>query len=321
MRNNFILICSDEIEGTTDEVCKWLNYLNKKFIRVSKNDIIDIISIEISNKHEEIFFKINDDKYKLSDISSYWYRRSYLNFKKNNSVEFNFKNSDIEKNIIHFLKDEENKIFNYFENKLNEKSKINKFGDIFINKLKVLIEAKKLKINIPKTLVIKDLKKLKNCKSRIITKAISDFVIETETENFYNYTEEVNVKSIDFNEKISFSLFQDLVEKDFEVRSFYFNKKFYSSAIFSQSNEKTKLDFRHYDNKNPNRVVPYKLPKVLEKKLQKLLDSLSLNSGSFDFAVDKNGNHILFEINPVGQFEQVFLPCNYRLIEDIAKFL
>ena len=163
--------------------------------------------------------------------------------------------------------------------------------------------------------------KLISFDSRIITKAISDFVIEKSGKNFFSFTEEIFYDKIDFSQPISNSLFQELIEKEFEIRTFYFNNNFYSSAIFSQLSTKTKLDFRNYDKLNPNRVVPYKLPTNLENKLRKLMAILNLNSGSFDFAVDKFGNHILFEINPVGQFEQVLIPCNYSLTKDIAMFL
>ena len=160
MKNKLILICSDEIEGTTDEVCKWLNHFNKKYIRISKNNVIEITSINISKTNSEIFFKIDDTELKLSDISSYWYRRSYLNFKKIPLTYFEFDNENITNEISQFLLSEQEKIYDFFHNKLNKKSKLNTFQDNYINKIKVLDEARKLKIQIPKTLITDDLLKL-----------------------------------------------------------------------------------------------------------------------------------------------------------------
>lgn len=53
---------------------------------------------------------------------------------------------------------------------------------------------------------------------------------------------------------------QRKIEKKYELRVFYLDEKFYSSVIFSQSNKKTMIDFRNYDNENPNRVCPFSLP-------------------------------------------------------------
>jgi glutathione synthase/RimK-type ligase-like ATP-grasp enzyme len=119
-------------------------------------------------------------------------------------------------------------------------------------------------------------------------------------------------------DSFSNSLVQKEVKKKFEIRSFFFNRTFYSSAIFSQENTKTTLDFRNYDYENPNRVVPYKLPEEIENKLLQLADRFSLKSGSYDLAYDDQGDYVLFEVNPVGQFEQVTSPCNYKIHQLIA---
>lgn len=47
-------------------------------------------------------------------------------------------------------------------------------------------------------------------------------------------------------------------------------------AIFSQENDKTKIDFRNYDIANPNRCVPYKLPRRIEKQLIRFYGSFEL---------------------------------------------
>jgi glutathione synthase/RimK-type ligase-like ATP-grasp enzyme len=117
------------------------------------------------------------------------------------------------------------------------------------------------------------------------------------------------------------TLFQEYIEKVFEIRSFYLNGLFYSSAIMSQNDRQTQIDFRNYNHTKPNRTPPYKLPNELENKLQKLMFDLNLNSGSIDLLVDKYGNYVFLEVNPIGQFAQVSKPCNYYLEEMIANSL
>lgn len=109
-----------------------------------------------------------------------------------------------------------------------------------------------------------------------------------------------------------------MVEKKYEIRSFFIDNKFYSMAIFSQTDEQTKIDFRKYSN---NRNEPYKLPFDIENKLKSLFKKLDLNTGSIDLIVDKNDNYIFLEINPVGQYGMTSFPCNYNLEETIANYL
>jgi ATP-GRASP peptide maturase of grasp-with-spasm system len=312
-----ILICSEVIEPTTDVVCGWLTYFNKKYIRISSNDLIEINSIYINDDVIDIDFSINNVDYKMSQITSYWYRRSWLGFKKSNKVVFKYEDDDISDEVNHFLKEEHEKQIEFFEFMLDEKAKLNKFKDNKINKLKTLALAKSLGVNIPKT-IISDRFNKTFFLEKWITKPISDLIIR---KNGFSYsTTTKRVTSEDFS-NISVTKIQEEINKKFEIRTFYFNDTFYSSVIFSQENPKTELDFRNYDTENPNRVVPYKLPKKLEKKLKKLCNKVGLKSGSFDIAYTNEEKYVLFEINPVGQFEQVSFPCNYKIHKEIAKFL
>lgn len=312
-----ILICSDDKEPTTDIVCSWLKYFDKKFIRISNKDVIDIKTVYLNDNFVDVDFLINEVEFKLSQISSYWYRRSRLKFRRSGKVVFHFEGADISDNVNHFLDDEYDNLFNFFEFLLNQKAKLNTFKDNEINKLKTLFFANELGINIPKTIVSEKFEPhLFN--ENWITKPIADLFIQKDGFSYSSTTKRLTENDI---HDICITKIQNEVNKKFEIRSFYFNKTFYSSVIFSQGNQKTELDFRNYDSENPNRVVPYKLPKKLEKKLIKLCKKLDLKSGSFDIAYTHDDQYVLFEINPIGQFEQVSFPCNYKIHQKIAKFL
>lgn len=312
-----ILICSDDKEPSTDIVCSWLRYFEKEFIRISNKDVIDIKTVYLNDDFIEVDFLINEVEYKLSQISSYWYRRSRLKFRRSGKVVFHFENEDISENVNHFLDEEYDNLFDFFEFLLNQKAKLNTFKDNEINKLKTLATAKELGIDIPKTIISNEFE-LSIFKENWITKPISDLFIQKGGFSYSSTTKRFTENDIT---DIGITKIQNEVNKKFEIRSFYFNNSFYSSVIFSQGNTKTELDFRNYDSENPNRVVPYKLPKKLEKKLKKLCDKLNLNSGSFDIAYTDDERYVLFEINPIGQFEQVSFPCNYKIHKKIAKFL
>lgn len=315
MNDKLILICSDVSEPSTDIVCSWLSYYDKKFVRISDENVIDIKNIIIKDNYIDINFTIDNVTYKLSDFKSYWYRRSRLKFAKFSEVKFLYNGKDISSKMNVFLQKEYNKVIEFFEMKLNQLAILNKFKDNNINKLQVLSLASNLGIKVPDTYVLNDFEMLDFSNENYITKAISDFVIIDDKTTFYSMTQRVDYED---GEDIHYSLIQKEVQKKFEIRSFYFNNRFFSSAIFSQENDKTKLDFRNYDFENPNRVVPFKLPGSVEEKIIKLCNMLDLKSGSFDFAYTKDGEYLLFEVNPVGQFEQVSAPCNYNIHKEIA---
>jgi glutathione synthase/RimK-type ligase-like ATP-grasp enzyme len=117
------------------------------------------------------------------------------------------------------------------------------------------------------------------------------------------------------------SLFQEALQKEIEIRTFYLDGKCYSMAIFSQLDHQTMVDFRMYNNENGNRNLPYKLPENLELKIKKLMKSLELNTGSIDIIKTKDGRFVFLEVNPWGQYGMVSDPCNYNLDEKIAKYL
>ncbi|MNR05029.1 hypothetical protein D3C85_1210330 [compost metagenome] len=167
----------------------------------------------------------------------------------------------------------------------------------------------------------KQLLKSKTNIGPIVTKAISNGIYEqVENHRFYSYTELVDDRFYEKNKNNIFfpSLITGLVEKDVEIRTFYIDGHFFSMAIFSQSSEKTKIDFRKYGN---NRNEPYKLPNEIEDKLRKVFNELELNCGSIDLILDKDGNYVFLEINPVGQFGMTSEPCNYNLEEIVVKYL
>ena len=132
-------------------------------------------------------------------------------------------------------------------------------------------------------------------------------------------------KLVEINKSISDTFFPSLVQnyipKKIELRIFYLEGEFFSMAIFSQKDNKTNIDFRNYNDDKPNRTVPYKIPKDVEQKLDLLMKTLGLNSGSIDMIVTPDNEYVFLEVNPVGQFGMVSYPCNYNLEKRIAEYL
>ena len=166
-----------------------------------------------------------------------------------------------------------------------------------------------------------DVKRMLKENNKIIVKSFTDDLsIFTQKYLYVNYTKIFTVEDYaSLPEEFYPSLFIEYIEKQFEVRTFVFDDIIKSIAVFTQDNEKTKVDMRNYDYSRPNLCVPYKLPDNIEHKLKKLMSVLELTTASLDFVVNNKGEYFLLDVNPFGQFENVDKLGGYNLPYLIAK--
>ncbi len=299
-----ILIISKNNEITTTTVIKWLIAMKKEFIRIHENEVFEIKTAE-----KRILLKSKRNQFFLDDITAVWYRRGNIAFDT-----LKYENQAINRymfEVQHWLTD-------YVIKSLEGKKHINKESNSHVNKLLVLEKAKEVGLDVPPYFLAEDMKDV--IINQTIVKPISGTPIIDmvhENQNGIMYTSVIEQKK-ESNFFISF--FQDKIEKDFEIRSFYLNGKIYSTAIISQNDERTKIDHRRYNSKIPNRNVRYNLPLEVEQKITVLMQALDLNSGSLDFI--KSGDKFYFlEINAIGQFLGMSNACNYGLEREIATYL
>lgn len=299
-----ILIITDDNESTSTEIIKWLISMDKSFIRIHEDELF-----EIKTSKKRIYLESDSSKFYLDEISSVWYRRGGLRFKR---TRYSHPSVNRHMNETQFWLED------YVFKTLESKKHINKQTNSSVNKLWVLQKAREKGLDVPEYFLSEDRDEIEIGKT--ITKTINGGGwiqnIEEKTDGLM-YTSLVDCKT---DKEFSLSFFQEKVEKDFEIRSFYLNGKIWSIAIFSQNDEQTKLDFRKYNDEKPNRNVRYNLPKTLEAKICKLMKELDLNSGSLDFI--KSGDKFYFlEVNPIGQFLAVSTLCNYYLEKEVADNL
>ncbi|HEY8027638.1 MAG TPA: hypothetical protein VIF60_24070 [Burkholderiaceae bacterium] len=96
-------------------------------------------------------------------------------------------------------------------------------------------------------------------------------------------------------------IFQELVEKAYELRVTVIGRKVLAAAIDSQKDGQS-IDWR-YDGilgKTPLRATI--LPQVIEERCLQLCRNLNLAFGCIDLVVNKNGDYVFLEINEAGQF-------------------
>ncbi|MEX2053246.1 MAG: hypothetical protein WD898_03415 [Candidatus Paceibacterota bacterium] len=115
-------------------------------------------------------------------------------------------------------------------------------------------------------------------------------------------------------------IFQEYVEKDFELRITVVRGEVFACAIYSQANEKTRVDWRHYDIPNtPHKQ--YELPLNVKEKCIKLVEALGLEFGCIDMIVTPDGRFVFLEINPIGQWLWIEELTKMPITESLADLL
>lgn len=331
-----ILIFSIPYDYATNEVVKRLKNLKQEVIRINRNE--GVFKFRKITDKEILFENIKLRKtYNLLDAKSCWWRRTGLsrsNFSHNEKkLDLNVDGLNLKslfEGEFNTLSTESNSLTDYIHNKIYSNCQIN-IGSpttFELNKLQVLDIANRNGFKVPKYEVISNLGQIGSnnfSDDKFVTKAICEGIFNIiGIHQFTSYTESYQLK--DFvesknNTEVFPSLIMEQIEKEIEIRSFFLDGVFYSMAIFSQTNEQTKVDFRKYDEVKPNKCEPFQLPKKIEEKLIKMFKELNLNCGSVDLILDKNENYIFLEINPIGQYNMTSEPCNYNLDGVIANYL
>jgi len=314
-----ILILSTPADHDTQTVIDWLYDRNASFFRLNDEDIMtgdtsfnlnpkNIQNAYIQKGNQKIFFK---------DIKVVWFRK--FGFFQSYKDTFG-KNSDITKYIYSEFAVLRTNILSLLRDKilLNNRLKM-------LTKLEIIQLANDCGLNTPNSIITSQKEILipffLQNNSSLITKSLGDGEhIVFENVKYPCFTQHITDLN-DITEKFGPSLFQSHIVKKYELRIFFLDGEFYTMVIFSQNNEKTKIDFRNYDFDFPNRKGPYKLPNSIESKLSILMNKIGLNTGSIDMIKGLDDNYYFLEINPSGQFGMTGLPCNYNLHEKIANFL
>jgi len=318
-----ILIISTQIkEMSTAEVIDWLDYKQASYLRINGEELQAAgMTFEINNSSPRL--RLGGKQISVDEIQVVWLRRSGYNELPELEEGHPLKLSD---DIRKHARTELRTLKKGAWMLLKDKTWLTRPDQNHINKLYALQQAAQSGLLIPESLVTTDrqaLLKFKQRHSRIIIKALDAFFSYFDQNSWMvQYTHEVEEEFIEQLPKTFFPcLLQQYIEKQYELRVFYFNGQCYPMAIFSQKNQKTALDFRHYDKARPNRTVPYRLPESLEKKIHAFMQAVDLQTGSLDLIRSKEGDYVFLEVNPVGQFGMVSKPCNYHLEEKVAEWL
>lgn len=317
-----ILILGETYDSATDVVCAYLNYYKAKYVRINEDtrNVVEYLTIDNNQGVNIIIHDFDGTEHNLKDFRAIWNRRGSFLTQIPAVNQLKFK-KEIKNKIQSHLKTEVEDMLFFIYDYFKEKKSINNPLNYNVNKLTVLNAAQKNGLKIPQTVVTKNKKSLlKYAGESLITKNIANgHIYSKEGLHIMQGTQEVDVEKL--NNQFYYSLFQNQIQKKLELRIFVLGKEMHCAAIFSQQNDKTKIDYRNYDHEMENNIAPYLLPKEVKSKILKLMNEIGLNSGSIDVIVTPENEYVFLEVNPVGQFQWIGAACNFNLEKKIAKYL
>lgn len=318
------MILSDEKDSSTDDVIDWLRFMSIPFVRINPTNHLSVNNLSLEDDKISISMSNISVEINFDSILAYWYRRGkipldidYINPPKN----------DLEIACNESIAGEYTDLINFVYPILHEKHSLGSIYENRTNKLYNLKIASSVGLKIPITKILTrktELITFLNQFEKVITKPIGQagLIFDNDRISIDGTTTVVNKnKAVNYPDNFQASLFQEYINKAYELRIFFLDGECYVNAIFSQLDEQTKIDFRNYNYEKPNRTPPYKLPKNIKQKIINFMNKISMKSGSIDIIVTPRKEFYFLEVNPVGQFKQVSYPCNYYLEKEIANYL
>jgi ATP-GRASP peptide maturase of grasp-with-spasm system len=309
-----ILILSPLAEKSVNEVTDWLLYNNQKVFRIRELSEEDTFNVSIDNFLIE---KQGQEIYNNS-ISSFWCRKGDLIFNTSSPIEV--------REILEYVAREWGVLKDFFIQQLEQKKHLGNYFQGQPNKLNHLFLAKNCGLEIPETIITDNVKTVNDFRARftnIIHKSLKDsFTGVFDEIYYYNHTVRISEDDLQNVSDTFFpSLFQEELEKSYELRIVFVNDTLWTMAIFSQNDEKTSIDLRNYNHERPNRKTPYKLPPEIATNIRKFIKVSGLNTGAIDMVVTKDKRFVFLECNPNGQISMVSETCNYFIEKHIAEYL
>jgi glutathione synthase/RimK-type ligase-like ATP-grasp enzyme len=203
-------------------------------------------------------------------------------------------------------------------------------------KIEQLRRAARLGFPVPRTVVTTDPDTARaffdECAGRMVYKVLSDPYLSAQRMIRAGWTDPIPVRSVPTtpitpqnlhlldNVRSVPCLFQELVDKQSELRVTVIGAEVFAVEILSQEHEQTRVDWRHANPQLRLRVA--QLPDDLAARCVELTRSYGLNFSAIDLILTPDGEHVFLEINPNGQFLflQERLP-ELRLDEAMATML
>lgn len=321
MKTTILVITSKE-DVHADSVIRYLqgNWANDYIvIRLNTEDFA--LNSKVSFDGNYVFVELEDSKkvIKSNEVCSVWFRRP-------KPVE----STHPDPNVALFIKNEWNAFLRglYFCTH-DESIWVNPLPNLHRARIKLqqLQLARKLNLNVPETIVSNDYEKIKELfkKHKTICAKTLDKPSFKESENKYLpiYTRTISHSYL-FSMKESLSLsptiFQQFIKKVCDIRVIVIGNSITAFAIYSKPNSQATIDFRYGFTEGLRHEVIV-LPKALEVKLLKFVETQGLVFSAIDMVLDEKKQFWFLENNPNGQWLWLEFETNFPLTRIMSEKL
>ncbi|WP_029286856.1 hypothetical protein [Pedobacter sp. R20-19] len=313
-----LILSFKKFEQGTDPIIDWLIHFNVRFLKLTIDDFVSSTSrLKFNMDLGAVYYGDID---LVKEVNVICYRRLFQSVEHVGEDEFFFRQLNNE------LGQEAKYLAEYFFFLLREKTWMPKPHVLQVNKLELLSIAKSNGMNVPASVVVNRRKELgsflERCPNGVIFKPVnhSSYFITKEHTHFM-YVKGISKKDLEhLPEEFGLTLFQERIVADFEIRSFYLDGEFYSSAVLL-SGQSESIDIKESASLDTTHWVPYILPNDIKEKLHLTLFQVGLNTGSIDIIKDKDGVYYFIEVNPVGQYGAGSYRNNYFIEKKIAEWI
>jgi len=192
-------------------------------------------------------------------------------------------------------------------------------------KLKQLEVARKVGFEVPRSLVTNDPEVAERFFDNGFTKVILKMMgSPPEVRGMpHVFTTIVTRNDIQLNRdsiKLTPILFQEFIEKKFEMRITIVGRDVFPAALYTQDDPKARVDWKL------GKLTKFKhekldLPLDIKKKCLQFMESLNLVYGAIDLIVTPEGKYFFLEVNPSGAWGWVEKRANLPVSESIARLL
>jgi len=310
-----ILIIGDEDDPHVTSVCKYLK--NKKadyFILNPLHGQINTLTYAFDPLEILISYKENSISY--SDITAVWWRFKPLltNYPKDIG-EFETQN---------FIRREWQLTLEPLKHYLKDCFWINRreSDSLVRNKPYQLDLAVQHGFKIPKGIISNNypsIAEITDGFEKFLYKPLSYFIIPPDR---VLYSSMMTAKELAVKKKnieLAPCIFQEYIEKDFEVRITIVGTTVFPVKINSQKHHKTKFDWRKDQQKLEYETLD--LSPEFTSQLLKLHDTFGIFYGAYDFIVSPDGTYHFLEVNPAGQWLWLERAVDLNISERIADAL
>lgn len=303
-----ILIITHKEDFTADFVIEKLNNQDILYYRLNCEELD---TINYSYGTENGFQFIIDNNHKITSV---WFRRTKLpelNITDESERLYVLGEYDaLLQNLYAVLKD---KVWMSYPNNVYEAE----------NKLYQIKLAKEIGFQIPETLVTNSHTDLREFyvkhKENIIVKPLHQGRIKYDQKVKTIFTNKIESSLINRMEEFDLtpSIYQEYIEKEYEIRVTVVGDKIFAAKVNSQEIEDTKIDWR----KKKSSFKSYVLPTQISEKCLDLTKRLNLKFGAIDMIRKPNGEYVFLEINPNGQWVWLETEAGLKISDEIINLL